>query len=97
MGEDSGAVSDRLAATRGTQNAMLLQAVSVLRTRCEKGTGYADLSPAGAADLGDTLAGIAAAGNDVKGLDRAEAMALAHRLLDDDHPELSPMWPRPTG
>jgi len=55
------------------------------------------LSPAAVAQLSNTLAAVAVAEHDPQQTDRAEAIALAHRLVDDDNPELSPMWPTRTG
>lgn len=97
VGESAGGAPDQ-ARVRGNQDELLLQAVAVLRRRYEEGGDrYADLPPSAAAELGDLLAGIATAQQLPEGVDRDEALALAHRLMDDDHPELSPMWPESTG
>lgn len=96
VGESSGGAPDQ-ASMRGTQDELLLQAVAVLRRRYEEGDRYDELPPFAAAELSDVLAGLATAQQSPEGVDREEALCLAHRLIDDDHPELSPMWPRPAG
>ncbi|GAA4756268.1 hypothetical protein [Actinomycetospora chibensis] len=78
---------------RESQDNLLKQAAKILRTRYELGKGYADVSSAEAADLVVTLEATASATNRTDGVDREEAIALAHRLVDDDQPEISPMWP----
>ena len=82
---------------RGSQDELLRQAVVVLQTRYERQTAFTSLSPTAAAELGNTLEAVALAQDDLEGVDRDEAIALAHRLVDDDNPELSPLWPSPTG
>ena len=84
-------VTERASAQEG-QRTLLRHAATVLRSRGERGR-YADVSSAAAAELSDTLESLAATTDDQDGVDREEAVALAHRLVDDDHPELSPMWP----
>ena len=79
---------------RESQDDLLKQAAKILRTRYELGKGYVDVSSAEAADLVVTLETTASATNRTDGVDREEAIALAHRLVDDDQPEMSPMWPR---
>ncbi|WP_433026902.1 hypothetical protein [Actinomycetospora sp. CA-053990] len=79
---------------RESQDALLKQAAKILRTRYELGKGYVDVSSAEAADLVVTLEATASDTNRTDGVDREEAIALAHRLVDDDQPEMSPMWPR---
>jgi len=96
VGESSDGAPDRMN-VRGPQDELLLQAVEVLRRRYEEGGRYGELPPFAAAELGDVLAGIATAQRAPEGVDRDEALALAHRLVDDDHPELSPMWPESAG
>lgn len=96
VGESSGGAPDQTS-MRGTQDELLLQAVAVLRRRYEEGDRHAELPPSAAAELGDVLARLTTAGHAPEGVDRDEALSLAHRLIDDDHPEASPMWPRTTG
>ncbi len=86
------------ASERESQDELLLQAVIVLRRRYEEGGDrYGEVPPSAAAELCDNLAGLATAQQAPEGVDRDEALALAHRLMDDDHPELSPMWPGSAG
>ncbi|MHC1560736.1 hypothetical protein ACR9E3_17400 [Actinomycetospora sp. C-140] len=80
-------------ATRESQDRLLEQAVGVLRTRYELGTGYPHVSSAEAEDV-VVLLEAAINASDTDGADRKEAVALAHRLVDNDHPEASPLWPR---
>lgn len=71
----------------------MLQAAGVLRLRyveCSQDTG---LSPAAANELADVFESVANGDPAFDQIDPKEAIALAHRLLDDDHPELSRMWP----
>jgi hypothetical protein len=71
----------------------MLQAAGVLRLRyveCSQNTG---LSPAAANELADVFESVANGDPAFDQIDPKEAIALAHRLLDDDHPELSRMWP----
>jgi hypothetical protein len=97
VGKPSGDAPDQTSA-RGPQDELLLQAVTVLRRRYEEGGDrWGVLPPSATAELGDTLSGLATAPQVPEGVDRDEALALAHRLMDDDHPELSPMWPRSVG
>lgn len=96
VGESSGGTPDQ-SSMRGTQDELLLQAAAVLRRRYEEGERHAELPPLAAAELGDVLAGLVTAQHAPEGVDRDEALSLAHRLIDDDHPELSPMWPPPSG
>jgi hypothetical protein len=79
-----------------SEDDLLRQAVALLQTRYERSSGYTDLSPTAVTELSNILEAVAVAEEDVKGVDREEAVALAHRLVDDDHPELSPLWPGPT-
>ncbi len=83
-------VAEKASAGEG-QETLLRHAAEVVRARGRHG-GYAGVSSAAAAELSSTLEAIAVA-EDHGGVDREEAVALAHRLVDDDHPELSPMWP----
>ena len=84
-------VAEKASVQEGEQT-LLRHAAAVVRARGDRG-GYAGVSPADAAELCSTLESIAATADDHDGVDREEAVALAHRLVDDDHPELSPMWP----
>jgi hypothetical protein len=79
-------------AMRESQDRLLKQAVGVLRARYENGF-YPDVSPDEAAGVVGALEAVADARDD-HGIDRDEAVALAHRLVDDDKPEISPLWPR---
>jgi hypothetical protein len=72
---------------------LLRHAVALLQSRYERGSGYTDLSSDAVTELSNALEAVAVGEDDVKGVDREEAIALAHRLVDDDNPELSPMWP----
>lgn len=77
---------------------LLRQAVTLLQSRYERSSAYTDLSPTAVSDLSNAMEAVAVAEEDeLGGVDRKEAVALAHRLVDDDHPELSPMWPSRTG
>lgn len=84
-------VTEKAPVQEGEQT-LLRHAAAVVRARCRNG-GYAGVSPAAADELSSTLESVAATADDHGGVDREEAVALAHRLVDDDHPELSPMWP----
>jgi len=84
-------VVEKASAQEGRQT-LLRHAAAVVRARGERG-GYAGVSPEDAAELSSTLESIAATAHDDDGVDGDEAVALAHRLIDDDQPELSPMWP----
>jgi hypothetical protein len=75
---------------RESQDELLRQATKILRTRYELGKGYADVSSAEAADL---VVALESAVDGADGVDREEAIALAHRLVDNDQPEMSPLWP----
>lgn len=70
---------------------MLLQAVAVLRTRHLHGRGYSGLTSTTIAELIGCLEAVAARIR--PDVDRREAVALAYRILDDDSPELSSLWP----
>jgi hypothetical protein len=85
---------ERASAPEGEQT-LLRHAAAVVRARCRNG-GYAGVSSAAADELSGTLESYAATAGDEDGMDREEAVALAHRLVDDDHPELSPLWPGPS-
>lgn len=84
-------VAEEASVQEGRQT-LLRHAAAVVRARC-KNNGYDGVSPADADHLCSTLESMAATADYQGGADREEAVALAHRLVDDDHPELSPMWP----
>ncbi|GAA3537382.1 hypothetical protein GCM10022222_21320 [Amycolatopsis ultiminotia] len=92
--QKSGARSNRAAAAHDTYCALLLQAAGVLRLRYVRCTRDAGLSPAAAEELATVFEGLAEGSPDFDQIDPKEAIALAHRLIDDDNPELSGMWPR---
>ena len=73
---------------------LLMQAAGVLRMRYVRRRRDTSLSPAAAGDLADVFEGIANGHPDFDQIDPNEAIALAHRVIDDDHPELSRMWPK---
>ena len=79
-----------------SEDDLLRQAVAVLQARYERGSAFVDLSPNAVTELSNRLEAVAVAEHDPQQTDRAEAIALAHRLGDDDSPELSPMWPGAT-
>lgn len=72
---------------------LLTQAVLALRRRCGQRGSYCGLSPEEIDQLGDTLTVLVSGSPSEDRVDRAEALSLAHRILDDDHPEASPLWP----
>ncbi|MDR7304584.1 hypothetical protein [Haloactinomyces albus] len=76
------------------QRSLLLDAAAVLRRRYVRGVGRGDGLPAAAAEgLSNFLEGIARSEPALHNADLNEAIALAHRLIDDDHPEHSRLWP----
>ncbi len=76
------------------QCSLLLDAAGVLRRRYVRGVGDGEsVSPAAAEGLSDFLEGIARSEPALHEADLNEAIALAHRLIDDDHPEHSRLWP----
>jgi hypothetical protein len=85
--------SQRVTAAPGTYGAFMLQAASVIRLRYVD-CGHDGLSPAMATELADVFEKLANGDPAVDQIDPNEAIALAHRLLDDDHPEHSRLWPR---
>ncbi|QYN24450.1 hypothetical protein [Amycolatopsis sp. DSM 110486] len=93
-GKQSGARSDRAPAAHNTYCALLMQAAGVLRLRYVQCSQDTSLSPTAATELAAVFEGIAKGHPDFDQIDPKEAIALAHRLIDDDHPELSGMWPR---
>lgn len=92
--EPSAALGDR-GAPLSPEEGMLLQAVAVLRTRQLHGRGYSGLSSTAIAELARCLEAVASRVR--PDIDRREATALAYRILDDDNPELSSMWPAAGG
>jgi hypothetical protein len=70
----------------------MLQAAGVLRLRYVN-LGRDGLTPKAANQLADVFDGLSSGDPAVDQIDPKEATALAHRLLDDDHPELSRLWP----
>lgn len=94
--ESPGGTSDR-SDVRRTQDELLLQAVSVLQRRYVEGDPHPDLPSVAASELSGRLSDLATGRPVPSGVDRDEALALAHRLIDDDHPEFSPLWPEPRG
>lgn len=76
------------------QRSLLLDAAAVLRRRYVRGGGREDrVSPGAAEGLSTFLEGIARSEPALHKADLNEAIALAHRLIDDDHPERSRLWP----
>lgn len=85
--------SDSAMALHEAECSLLLDAARVVRRRYVHRVGGAGLSPAEAAELVNTFEAIASNQPGVDNVGRKEAIALAHRLIDDDHPEHSGMWP----
>lgn len=75
---------------REAQHSLLLNAAAVMRRRYGRGDS---MSPTAAEELANIFEGLAKAEPALSEIDRSEAIALAHRLIDDDHPEHSRMWP----
>lgn len=93
-GRESGARANRAPAAHDSYGTLLLQAAGVVRLRYVQCSQDTSLSPAAAGDLANVFEGMANGHPDFDQIDPNEAIALAHRLIDDDHPELSRMWPR---
>ncbi|NKQ57720.1 hypothetical protein HFP15_33150 [Amycolatopsis sp. K13G38] len=87
-------MKDQESAAHATYGSLLLQAAGVLRLRYVQCKRDAGLSPATAEELASVLEGIAKGHPAYDQIDPKEAIALAHRVIDDDHPELSHIWPR---
>jgi hypothetical protein len=85
---------DRASASHDAYCSLLLQAAGVLRLRYVQCRQDTSLSPSTANELADVFEGVAKGYSAFDQIDPNEAIALAHRLIDDDHPELSRMWPR---
>ncbi|GGQ19933.1 hypothetical protein [Streptomyces mutabilis] len=79
-------------------SSLLRLAADILRLRYAHFSRHTGLSPTAAEKLANTLESIADGLPTPNHIDPREATALAHRLIDDDHPELSNIWPatRPT-
>lgn len=91
---ESSARSDRATAAHETYCSLLLQAAGVLRLRYVQCRTDTSLSPSAANELANVFEGIAKGYSTFDQVDPKEAIALAHRLIDNDHPELSRMWPK---
>lgn len=87
----------RLEESSGAPNtycSLLLQAATVLRMRYVEAQRDTDLSAVEADELAylfDCVARSDPAGDQIE---PEVAIALAHRIIDNDHPELSPLWPK---
>lgn len=92
--QESGARSGRAPAAHNTYCALLLQAAGVLRLRYVHCSQDTTLSPTAAIELANVFEAVAQGDPEFDQIDPKEAIALAHRLIDNDHPELSRMWPR---
>lgn len=94
---ESGARPATAPAARSADKAygsLLLQAAGVLRMRYAQCQQDTRLTPVAAEELAMVFEGIAKGAPDFDQIDPKEAIALAHRLIDDDNPELSRMWPK---
>ena len=88
--------SGRSTFAQDAHSTLMLQASRVIRMRYVKGSRDSKLSPAAASKLADVLEGLSNGDPAFDRIDPNEATALAHRLIDDDHPELSKLWPEAT-
>jgi hypothetical protein len=77
------------------QRRLLVHAAATVRRRAARPGGYAGLSAAAAHGLCATLDEILADAPELDRVSRTDAVCLAHRVLDDDHPERSDLWPVP--
>lgn len=93
-GRESGARSHQAPAAQEIYSALLLQAAGIIRLRYVNRSHGTTLSPTAATELAKVFEGVAKGDPEFDQVDPKEAIALAHRLMDDDHPELSSMWPR---
>lgn len=75
--------------------ALLALAANILRWPSRLVPDYAGLSVGDQKKLADHLARLASGDTPASDDERRAAVALAHRVVDDDHPELSPLWRRP--
>ncbi|GAB3577340.1 hypothetical protein GCM10027445_42870 [Amycolatopsis endophytica] len=80
-------------AVHDTYCSLMVQAAGVLRLRYVECSQDTSLSPAAANELANVFESIAKGDPAFDQIDPKEAIALAHRLIDDDHPELSLLWP----
>ncbi|TDD37376.1 hypothetical protein E1288_40580 [Saccharopolyspora elongata] len=86
-------MSDTEIALRGAERSLLLSAAEIVRLRYVHRGGDASLSQTAAGELANFFGAIARGHPALDEGDRKEAIALAHRVIDDDHPEHSRMWP----
>ncbi|WP_329059200.1 hypothetical protein [Amycolatopsis sp. NBC_01480] len=93
-GRKSSARDGRAPAAGDSYGSLMLQAAGVLRLRYVKCSRDKALSPDAAAELAAVFEGIAQGSPEFDHIDPKEAIALAHRLLDDDNPQLSHLWPK---
>ncbi|MBK1789463.1 hypothetical protein [Prauserella cavernicola] len=93
-GHSTDARSERAPAEHHSYYSLMLQAARVLRLRYVECSYDIGLSPDAAAELANVFEGVSKGDPAFDQIDPNEAIALAHRLIDDDHPELSRMWPR---
>ncbi|AIJ24631.1 MULTISPECIES: hypothetical protein [Amycolatopsis methanolica group] len=91
--QKAGARSGRASSVDNTYGSLMLKAAGVLRLRYVQCSQDTSLSPADAEELAEVFERIAEGDPAFDQIDPKEAIALAHRLLDDDHPELSILWP----
>ncbi|MCG3752556.1 MULTISPECIES: hypothetical protein [Amycolatopsis] len=80
-------------AAGSTYGSLLLQAAGVLRLRYVECRRDTSLSPEAAVELATVFEALAQGEPAFDQIDPKEAIALANRLIDDDHPELSRLWP----
>ncbi len=73
---------------------LMLQTARVVRMRYVRCTRDPRLSPAEADELADLFERLARGDSGVDQIDPNEAIGLAFRILDDDNPEFSSLWPR---
>ncbi|MFC7345082.1 hypothetical protein [Saccharopolyspora griseoalba] len=79
---------------REAQRSLLRDAAAVVRRRYARNAGGdRSLPPALAEGLANFFEGVSRCEAPSHDVDRDEAIALAHRLIDDDHPERSRLWP----
>lgn len=96
-GQESDVAPHTMTGLRRAQRSLLIDAAAVLRLRYMHCVGDAILSPTMADELANIFEAVANDHPALDKVDRKEAIALAHRLIDDDHPEHSRMWPTKTG
>ncbi|SEP45233.1 hypothetical protein [Amycolatopsis saalfeldensis] len=93
-GQKSGARDGRAPAAGDSYGSLMLQAAGVLRLRYVKCGRDTALSAEAATELATVFEGIAQGAPAFDHIDPKEAIALAHRLIDDDNPQLSHLWPQ---